>query len=731
MSEKNRYSPNRRDFMKGASATAIGTALAMGARPVYGANDEGKERVGSWCKDTYRQLHLDSHFGALKDIFADFDAEAAADMFVRAEVQMVSYFSKCWAGYSYYPTKFGIHHPSLERDFTGEFTAALKKRGIRCIIYYMMATERKLQKEHPDWLINGDPKLAIPDTIKDEGVAIMCYNSPYTDRVSIPQMKEIIELYDVDGFFVDIVMQQYLQWNCYCKNCRELYAKEIGGEIPTIESDPNAFKYRKWSNAHMEAHMEKVYRALAELNPDIAIINNYAWMATYPVTPPWYVPHVTWDTPTPQVGNFAWNFSLEARYLYTLPDVPFSCMNTRGNNWMDWALREPEAFMQECGILIAAGGANYLSDIPYPSGNPDPPVYDIFGAVNRRYKALEPIIKRSRPVKEVAVLHSADSIWTKSPLKPKTTWTFTPAYYSVTGAHKALIEEHVQMGILNSEVFVDTLEEYRAVILSDQRILNDRETAAVKQFVRNGGALIATHATGIRDTDNNKLRDFALGDVLGIRYLSSPDVSNCYLRVTPELSSFNVPAMDVEAGGGYTRIETTTARKILDLVPPYQGEKSGPPDVKTDCPGITINTYGKGKALYCASDILGGYFEKATPNMRKIAAWALNLVYPETSRLIVCENTPINVEMFYNRSENERFIHLINYSGDKRDTGTPQAQDFITVHDIGIRTKLPKRPKSVTLIPAGKKVAFDYSNGWLRFDALPLEIHDIYRIDMS
>jgi hypothetical protein len=673
-------------------------------------------------------LHLDSHFAGFSNVYEGFDAEKAAQMYADAGFQLVSYFAKCWGGYSYYPTKIGIVHPTSRADYTGELTVALKKRGIRRIVYFMMMTERELQQEHPEWVVSGDPSNWAPENIRKQETAIMCYNSPYTDRVAIPQMKEILQKYDVDGFFIDIVMQQYLEWNCYCPNCKEMFAREVGGEIPKSDDDPRAFAYRKWSNGHMEALMEKVHRELAAVKPDVAIIFNYTWMMAYPVTPPWFIPHVTWDTPTPAVGNYSWNFSVEARYLNTLPDVPFSAMNTRGNNWMDYALREPEAFQQECGLLLAACGGNYLSDIPYPSGNPDPAVYEVFGAVNDRYKSLEPLLVGSKPVPEVAVLHSADSVWSKSPLKPKPKWNFTPPYYAVTGVHKALAELHCQLGIVNSRVCCDTLQDYRVLVLSDQRILSREEEEKIREFVRNGGALLVTHASGTRDSKNTRLADFALADVLGVKYRSDGEVSNCYLRVPPGLQPFGIPAMDVEAGGSYTRIALTTARKLLDLVPPYRGTRGGPPDTRPDGPGVTIHAFGKGRALYCAADLFGGYFEKGTPNMRKLAAWMLEQVYPRENRVILMENTPVTVELFYNERPGERFIHLVNYSGDKRDTGTPQVQDLPAVHGMAVRVRLEKRPADLLLLPEGKKVGFTWSDGWMRFEAVPLAVHDVYRI---
>lgn len=724
MLKNNVFSPSRRIFIQTASTAALG-AVSM--------NDSSSavnvERAAAWFKNTRRMLHLDSHFAGFQDVYSGFDAEAAAQIYADAGFQMVSFFAKCGGGYSYYPTKIGIMHPTCRANYTGELTAELKKRGVRRLHYIAIACEREHHKKHPEWVLNLQPLTWSKDQVINQDSVSMCFNSPYVEEVAIPQMKEIVRMYDVDGFFIDGIVQPFLQWNCYCPSCSEQFDKEVGGEIPKTDSDPKAFAYRKWANRHMEALMEKIHGELSSVKPDIAFIFNFTWMAAYPITPPWFIPHVTWDTPTPQTGNYSWNFSMESRYLNTLPDVPFSCMNTRGNNWGDYALREPEAFQHECAILLAACGGNYLSDIPYPSGNPDPPVYEAFGAVNRRYKVLEPILKDSAPVKEAAVLHSADSVWSKAPMKPHPEWVFTKAYYSVTGAHKALIELHTQMGIINSQICVNTLQDYRVLILSDQRILSVREVEKIRDFVQNGGSLIATHETGTRDTKNGKLPEFALSDVFGVKLSGGGEVSNCYLRVTSELKKFGLPAMDVEAGGSYTKVIPTTAQKLLDLVPPYKGTRGGPPDSQPEGPGVTINTFGKGKVIYCAADLFGGYFEKATPNMRKLAAWMLEQVYPTESRLIVLENAPINVEMFYNhKNGREYFVHLINYSGDKRDTGTPQVQDFNPVQDIRVKIRLGRRPSGVTLIPDGKKINFTYSGGWLIFEVMPLKIHDIYRI---
>ncbi|MFC1574242.1 beta-galactosidase trimerization domain-containing protein [Candidatus Latescibacterota bacterium] len=697
MREHDNHYPNRRDFIK--SASAAGAVFAAGIRPLVATASGTKENPDNWFKNIYRLLHLDAHHGGFKKIYGNFDAEATAQTFKELGVQMVSYMAQ--DGPSYYPTKIGKKHPGLDRDFVGEFTRALKKRGIRTIVYFGMGG---------------------------------CDNSPYLDEVVIPQMKEIVELYDVDGFFPDGILQPHLMNTCRCDHCIKLFAQDIGGDIPESDDDPKAFAYRKWSNMRMEAHMKKVYRVLSSLKPDIAFLNNHLWISRYPVTPPAYVKHICWDTPIPNVGLYALNFSLEARYLATLtdvlPDITWSCMNVSSHDWVDYELRETEAFLQECATMLAACGRTYPSYNPYPSGNPAPALMEACDTLNKRTIELEPYVKNCTPVKDVAILHSADSAWSRAPMIPHATWTPSHAYQPVAGAHKAMIEGHVQIGITNSDVFLKTIDDYRAVILPSQRILSDRECEAIKRFVSIGGALIATGETGLRDSDNNRLKDFSLAEVLGVRYKETIGTSFSYLRVPSNIEKYGIPAYDTAVAGPYTRIQTTTAQTLIELVPPYEGIMNGtpPPAEVPEGPGVTLNNYGKGKAIYCASELFCGYYIKDTPVLRKLAHWMLGLVYPEEARTIVAENTPVNVEMFYNHRRNERFIHLVNCSGDKREVGVAQTQDFVTVHGIGIHVKLPEKPKSVTLVPDGRIVHFDYSGGWLTFGALPLTIHHVYSI---
>jgi hypothetical protein len=84
----------------------IGAAASLGTPLLFAAPDR------AWLKSTFRELHLDAHFGQLPAPYETFDAEAAARILKDAGFQMVSFFAQCNAGYCYYPTEIGIRGSS-------------------------------------------------------------------------------------------------------------------------------------------------------------------------------------------------------------------------------------------------------------------------------------------------------------------------------------------------------------------------------------------------------------------------------------------------------------------------------------------------------------------------------------------------------------------------------------------------------------------------------------------
>ena len=245
--------------------------------------------------------------------------------------------------------------------------------------------------------------------------------------------------------------------------------------------------------------------------------------------------------------------------------------------------------------------------------------------------------------------------------------------------------------------------------------------------MRAGGALIATGDTGTRDVGNRPLPDFSLADVLGVRLAGRAETRRSYLRARADMADFGIPSMDLLVAGDHCRIQTTSAKSLVDLIPPT-GPKQAPGGAP-EGPGITLNEFGQGKAIYCAVRLFAGYHQEGTPVLRRLAAWMLHQALPPARRAILFENAPLNVEVTFNSRGDARFVHLVNFTGDKRIAGAQRMQDFSAVNDIRIGIACHARPKRIVLATERKPIPFEWKENRAWFQAQPLMMHDIYMIE--
>ena len=114
--------------------------------------------------------------------------------------------------------------------------------------------------------------------------------------------------------------------------------------------------------------------------------------------------------------------------------------------------------------------------------------------------------------------------------------------------------------------------------------------------------------------------------------------------------------------------------------------------------------------------------------MRDSLSWILDTIHPQPERAIALEDAPANVELFYNYRNSERFVHLVNFSGDKREVGPPVIREMPPVVGIRVRIKASRRPQQVVSAPEMKAMRFEFRDGWVSFEAAPLAVHSAYMI---
>src|SRR5581483_8269513 len=87
------------------------------------------------------------------------------------------------------------------------------------------------------------------------------------------------------------------------------------------------------------------------------------------------------------------------------------------------------------------------------------------------------------------------------------------------GAFRAATEEHLPLALVNDwDLTPEALAKFAVLVLPNAAALSAGQVAAVREFVRAGGGLVATGETSLCDEIGRPRGDFALADVFGLRY---------------------------------------------------------------------------------------------------------------------------------------------------------------------------------------------------------------------
>jgi hypothetical protein len=144
---------------------------------------------------------------------------------------------------------------------------------------------------------------------------------------------------------------------------------------------------------------------------------------------------------------------------------------------------------------------------------------------------------------------------------------------------------------------------------------------------------------------------------------------------------------------------------------------------------VTVNSFGKGRAIYCAAPLFAAYYSDGTPALGHLARWMLDLVYPANRRSITIQNAPANIELMYNRRGDTQFVHLVNFTGDRRLHGAQRIiHDMTPAGRMLVSVRRERRPREVHLVPENTAVPFERKESRLSFQTTPLLMHQIWMI---
>lgn len=189
---------------------------------------------------------------------------------------------------------------------------------------------------------------------------------------------------------------------------------------------------------------------------------------------------------------------------------------------------------------------------------------------------------------KVAIAYSFENMVATNPTGPDATnsvkqYIVTPYLTQAHNAFEPLFKDNIDVAVIN--VAHEDLSRYRLVVVPGMYLLDKASTDAIRQYVANGGTVIMT-AWSDKVNEHNQWYDTplpgGLTDVFGLR-------TNAFYNAGTWVA--HIGAEDVKSTiGNYEVLEPSTAQALARFT-----SIDGTP------PAITVNRYGKGRAIYVAT----------------------------------------------------------------------------------------------------------------------------------
>ena len=227
--------------------------------------------------------------------------------------------------------------------------------------------------------------------------------------------------------------------------------------------------------------------------------------------------------------------------------------------------------------------------------------------VDRFWNKLKSAIKERDPKVQVAVLSSEPTMYYRGRSDAGSHAN------DLVGALRMLDALHVQHDVVADwNLTAEFLKPYRLVILPNTGCMSDAQVAAVREYVTQGGTVLATAETSLFDENGATRNDFALGDVFGVKFDETPsnairtteDRRPVYLR--PARTEHEVlrrlPETDLIIPGDSTYARPRQGQATAALIEDAETPVPSPATV-TERTALQVNDFGKGKAIWVRGTI--------------------------------------------------------------------------------------------------------------------------------
>ncbi len=594
--------------------------------------------------------------------------------------------------------------PGTVKDAMAGWRAATKVLDVPLHCHYSGIWDMAAAEKHPEWCV-VDKDGVVLDYNQQPGPfpprnGIMSPFGDYADTLLIPQMLELIDRYEVDGFWVD---GEIWAVNAdYGDVAVQTFTEQTGiTDIPRQVGDPHWNDWMQFQRDAFHNYVTHYCEAVHQHKPGVLVCSNWLQTFRHPGEPAVPTDWISGD------NTWVWGYDqsrCEARFI-----------STRGKHWdimlwgfykigsipdqtRPWTFKPVQMLQQEAALTLALGGSVQIYE--HPQGLRDgrliPWRQERMGEVGQFVQQRRSLCEGSAMFPQVAVLHSETHYYHDAAIPfPR----FQDRAKGVMGATHAFADNHYGIDILDEWALLPRTTDFAVIVLPECEHLSDDMVQAAKDYVQAGGNLLVT-GTGAFDRFG--------ADFLGVNTVE------VHTDVDYQLSVTNATAPVYSAT--WRMLQPTTAHPHGTL-----GTSSLLDDRLLAYPAATINQVGQGRVAYVPCDLFTFYFELRYPEVRRYFA---ELTQALAGDLSIRLHGPRAVEMILRTKADATLVHLINQSSGIPNHPRSGAIDEIPlVGPITLEFDRDSAPTQVTLAFEDHGLEWHYADGLLTIRVERLHIH--------
>jgi len=238
-----------------------------------------------------------------------------------------------------------------------------------------------------------------------------------------------------------------------------------------------------------------------------------------------------------------------------------------------------------------------------------------FGRIASEFKDLSKLGFPRYAHPEVAIAYSFDSFIDSHPNGPSNTTLqyFKPSYTEqVQGAFDPLFRANIDTAIIN--IGHDSLSPYKLVIVPADYVMDAASAKAIREYVSNGGTVLMTGFSAKVDEHGEWFETplpGRLNDVFGLK-------TNAFYQAGPTLQ-FELDGKSSDTDSHYYEVLKPSTATVLTRFK----------NTADHSPAVTLNQFGKGNAIYLATESKASVLEPVLNHLYKMAGIAPGPKTPE------------------------------------------------------------------------------------------------------